>query len=151
MWRCDFRQRWRRSVASISSEGAWRARCKEPRATNDIDIVVAMMPHRIGAFVKELGPDFEVDVESLRDALVRGSCANIFYLPLVTKIDIFALGGSRYDEAEFNRRRKVKVRSSGEELYVKAPEIPCFESCYGTVKVARCRRSSGETSLRFFA
>lgn len=123
----------------------------EPRATNDIDIVVAMMPHRIGAFVKELGPDFEVDVESLRDALVRGSCANIFYLPLVTKIDIFALGGSRYDEAEFNRRRKVKVRSSGEELYVKAPEIPCFESCYGTVKVARCRRSSGETSLRFFA
>lgn len=40
----------------------------------------------------------------------------------VTKIDIFALGPSRYDEVEFSRRRKVKVRASGEELYVKAPE-----------------------------
>lgn len=72
--------------------------------------------------MKELGPDFEVDEESLRDALVRGSCANIFYLPLVTKIASFALGGSRYDEVEFNRRKKVTVRASGEELYVKAPE-----------------------------
>lgn len=94
----------------------------EPRATNDIDIVVAMMPHRIQEFAKHLGPDFEVDKEALRDALLRGSCANIFYLPMVTKIDIFALGGSKYDEVEFNRRRKVRVRTSGEELYVKAPE-----------------------------
>ncbi|WP_437481856.1 hypothetical protein WME75_39680 [Sorangium sp. So ce1014] len=58
----------------------------------------------------------------LRDALTRGSCANIFYLPMVTKIDIFALGPSPYDEVEFSRRRKVKVRASGEELFVKAPE-----------------------------
>ncbi len=50
----------------------------EPRATNDIDIVVAMMPHRIQEFAKHLGPDFEVDKEALRDALLRGSCANIF-------------------------------------------------------------------------
>ncbi|WP_242515506.1 hypothetical protein [Sorangium cellulosum] len=41
---------------------------------------------------------------------------------MVTKIDIFALGPSRYDEIEFGRRRKVRVRTSGEELVVKAPE-----------------------------
>ena len=58
----------------------------------------------------------------LRDALARGGCANIFYLPMVTKIDIFALGQNRYDEVEFNRRRKVRVRASGEELFIKAPE-----------------------------
>ena len=40
----------------------------------------------------------------------------------MTKIDIFALGPSPYDEVEFSRRRKVKVRASGEELVVKAPE-----------------------------
>jgi hypothetical protein len=94
----------------------------EPRATNDIDLVVAMMPHRVRAFAEQLGPDFEVDQDMLRDALTRGSCANIFYLPMVTKIDIFALGPSRYDEVEFNRRRKVRVRASGEELFIKAPE-----------------------------
>ncbi len=94
----------------------------EPRATNDIDIVVAMMPHRIRAFAEHLGAEFEVDEEALRDALVHGSCANIFYLPMVTKVDIFALGSSRYDEVEFSRRRKLRVRASGEELFVKAPE-----------------------------
>ncbi|WP_437943373.1 hypothetical protein WMF27_37215 [Sorangium sp. So ce281] len=94
----------------------------EPRATNDIDLVVAMMPRHVRAFAELLGPDFEVDQEMLRDALTRGSCANIFYLPMVTKIDLFALGPSPYDEVEFSRRRKVKVRASGEELFVKAPE-----------------------------
>ena len=53
----------------------------EPRATNDIDIVVAMMPHRVRQFAEELGADFEVDQDMLRDALVQGRCANIFYLP----------------------------------------------------------------------
>lgn len=94
----------------------------EPRATNDIDLVVAMLPHRVREFAELLGPDFEVDQEMLRDALVRGSCANIFYLPMVTKIDIFALGPSPYDEVEFNRRRRTTVRTTGEALYVKAPE-----------------------------
>jgi hypothetical protein len=94
----------------------------EPRATNDIDLVVAMMPHRVRAFAEQLGPEFEVDQDMLRDALTRGSCANIFYLPMVTKIDIFALGASPYDEVEFSRRRKVRVRASGEELFIKAPE-----------------------------
>jgi hypothetical protein len=41
---------------------------------------------------------------------------------MATKIDIFAMGPSQYDEVEFNRRRKVRVRASGEELVVKAPE-----------------------------
>ncbi|WP_437804458.1 hypothetical protein [Sorangium sp. So ce693] len=74
------------------------------------------------AFAELLGPDFEVDRDVLRDALTRRSCASIFYLPMVTKIDIFALGPSPCDEVEFSRRRKVKVRASGEELVVKAPE-----------------------------
>jgi hypothetical protein len=94
----------------------------EPRATNDIDFVVAMPSWRVAAFAAKLGSDFEVDQEALRDALDRSSCANIFYLPLVMKVDLFGLGTTPYDEAEFSRRRRVRVRSSGEELYVKSPE-----------------------------
>ncbi len=94
----------------------------EPRATNDIDIVVAMLPHRVRLFAEELGADFEVDQDMLRDALVHGRCANIFYLPMVTKIDIFALGHGCYDEMEFNRRKRIKVRSTAEELVIKSPE-----------------------------
>jgi len=94
----------------------------EPRATNDIDFVISMSGARVGAFADHLGGDFEVDQETLRDALARGGCANIFYLPLVTKVDLFALGRTPYDESEFSRRRCVRVRSTGEELFVKSPE-----------------------------
>jgi hypothetical protein len=93
----------------------------EPRATNDIDFVVAMLPTHVRAFAEGLGDDFEVDQESLREALARASCANIFYLPLVTKIDLFGLGRGPYDESEFSRRRRVRVKPGG-ELVVKSPE-----------------------------
>lgn len=94
----------------------------EPRATNDIDMVVAMLPMRVPSFAAGLGPDFEVDQDMLRDALRRGSCANIFYLPMVTKVDIFGLGPTAFDEAEFARRRPVRVKTTGETLVLKSPE-----------------------------
>lgn len=94
----------------------------EPRATNDIDIVVAMSPYQVRAFAEKLGSEFEVDQDMLRDALRHRSCANIFYLPMVTKVDLFALGDAPYDEVEFERRQRVCVRPPTGELYVKAPE-----------------------------
>jgi hypothetical protein len=94
----------------------------EPRATNDLDVVVAMLAHRVPSFVAKLGSDFDVDQEMLQGALLRGGSANFFYLPLITKIDIFCVGSAPYDEAEFARRRRVKVRESGAELWVKSPE-----------------------------
>lgn len=94
----------------------------EPRATNDIDFVVAMLPLRVPALAARLGADFEVDQDALRDALQRASCANIYYLPFVTKVDIFGVGETPFDEVEFARRRRVRVRPSGEELVLKSPE-----------------------------
>jgi hypothetical protein len=77
---------------------------------------------KIASFVQALGADFEVDVDMLRDALLHGQSANIFYLPAVLKIDLFGIGPSPYDEAEFSRRRAVQVRASGEQLVLKSPE-----------------------------
>src|SRR5260221_11800564 len=51
----------------------------EPRATNDIDIVLALPLGRIGKFLQELGRDFEVDVDMLRDALLHGRSCNISF------------------------------------------------------------------------
>jgi hypothetical protein len=94
----------------------------EPRATNDIDMVLELPLGRIGEFVGALGKDFEVDVGMLRDALLHGRSCNIFYLPVVMKVDLFAVGPSPYDEVEFARRRRVPVRSTGETLLIKSPE-----------------------------
>jgi hypothetical protein len=94
----------------------------EPRATNDIDIVLELAIGRIGEFVQALGPDFEVDTDMLRQALLHGQSCNIFYLPAVMKIDLFAVGPTPYDEIEFARRRPVQVRTTAEMLVVKSPE-----------------------------
>lgn len=94
----------------------------DPRATNDIDVVVEMPIGKLDAFREALGPDFEVDLDPLRYALLHGGCSNIFYLPAVTKIDLFGVGATAFDETEFSRRRPIGVRASGETLLLKSPE-----------------------------
>ena len=94
----------------------------EPRATNDVDIVTSLAANRVGTFAKALGDDFEVDEEMLAAALRRASCANIFYLPWVTKVDLFGLGTTPFDESEFGRRSEVQVKATGETLFVKSAE-----------------------------
>ena len=94
----------------------------EPRATNDIDFVIALPIGKVAELATALGPDFEVDTDTLRDAVLRASCANAFYLPVVTKIDFFGRGYEPFDESEFSRRRSMTVTASRESLVVKSPE-----------------------------
>jgi hypothetical protein len=94
----------------------------EPRATNDIDFVIALPLGKVRELAAALGAEFEVDIDTLRDAVLRASCANAFYLPVVTKIDFFGRGYEPFDESEFSRRRTTVVSASGESLVVKAPE-----------------------------
>lgn len=93
----------------------------EPRATNDIDLVVDLPMGRIKALVDTLGHDFEADADELRRSLLSGGCHNIFYLPQVTKIDLFGLGHTPYDQSEFARRQQVTVRPDL-SLWFKSPE-----------------------------
>lgn len=94
----------------------------EPRATNDIDFVIALPAGRINALRDALGTDFEVDIDMLRDAVLHARSANAFYLPVVTKIDFFGRGYEPFDESEFSRRRVTVVNASGESLVVKSAE-----------------------------
>ena len=94
----------------------------EPRATNDIDIVIDLPLGRVDTLIAELGPDFEVDREMLFQALRTAGSCNIFYLPTVFKVDLFAVGLAPFDEMEFSRKRAAQVRMTGETLVVKSPE-----------------------------
>jgi hypothetical protein len=93
----------------------------EPRATNDVDIVLDLPLGRIDALVAALGPDFEVDTDMLRDALVHGRSCNVFYLPSVMKVDLFGVASTPFDESEFARRRRVVIRGT-QTLVLKSPE-----------------------------
>ena len=52
----------------------------EPRATNDIDMVIELPVGAADRLAVALGADFEVDLEILRRALTVGGSCNIFYL-----------------------------------------------------------------------
>jgi hypothetical protein len=93
----------------------------DPRATNDIDFVISIPAGSELALRDSLGSDFELDTDALRDALRRSSSMNGFYLPLLTKIALFGLGPSPYDQMEFSRRRPIAF-ANGKTLVVKAPE-----------------------------
>jgi hypothetical protein len=93
----------------------------EPRATNDIDFVVNLSLHQIPVLARELGTDFEVDERALAEAVRRRSCWNIYFLPLVYKVDLFQKGEGPFDEAEFSRRRPFDL-GEGRRIMVKSKE-----------------------------
>jgi hypothetical protein len=93
----------------------------EPRATNDLDVVVRLPIGLSARLADALGADFEVDRDLLRIALLRATSANVFYLPAFTKVDVFGVGVEPFDESEFARRRTVEVRE-GLSFSVKSPE-----------------------------
>ena len=92
----------------------------EFRATNDIDLVTDLRTAQVPAFAAALGPDFDIDQAALADAIRQQSSWNIFFLPEMLKIDLFALGSTAFDQSEFARRATFKVGDS--ELVIKSPE-----------------------------
>jgi hypothetical protein len=111
----------------------------EPRATNDIDMVLELPLGRTADFVAALGRDFEVDFDMLRDALLHGRSCNIFYLPVVMKVDLFAVGPSASTKSsspavgEFPCARPERRSSS------RVPRTRCCASCSCTAKGAASR------------
>lgn len=83
----------------------------EPRATNDVDLVVDLQEGQVEALVAALGSDFDIDDVALRRAAAERSSWNVIYLPSATKIDLFILRASSFDRSEFARRRRVEVRA----------------------------------------
>jgi hypothetical protein len=93
----------------------------EPRSTRDIDIAVRLPEEKLPQLVNALGPEFAVDEEAMREAIHARRSANIFYLPLVLKVDLFMRGDSEYDQVEFSRRTTVQP-VEGASLRASSPE-----------------------------
>ncbi len=79
------------------------------RSTNDVDFVVAMAPHHAQALADELGPEFDVDVNSLREAIRSRWSWNIFHSATGVKIDLMMRQATEYDLTAFARRRRFKI------------------------------------------
>ncbi len=63
-----------------------------------------------------------MDDEALKDAVRRRRSWNIFFLPLVTKIDLFIKRIDPFDESELDRRRFIQIGPNGQGIYVATAE-----------------------------
>ena len=95
----------------------------EPRATLDVDMMVALTEADIDCVLRGLGAEFHAVADSLRRAIRERSSANLIHTPTAVKIDLFIMGASPVDAPMMDRRRKIRLTEHPPaELYVYTPE-----------------------------
>lgn len=95
----------------------------EPRATADIDVLVALYSRHMAPFVQRLQADFYVDESSVRDAVRLRSSFNLIHLPSMDKVDVFLTGRGILDIEQMQRRRPVTIGTdSSRTVFMTAPE-----------------------------
>jgi hypothetical protein len=92
-----------------------------PRASQDIDIVIAPTQPQLSVLLKLL-PDTEyyVSNEAALDAFVRESQFNVIDFATGWKVDFIIRRGREFSRTEFERRRLLEL--DGLALYVASPE-----------------------------
>ncbi len=91
-----------------------------PRATNDIDLVIAPTESRFQRFGDSLGPDDYVSKDAARAAPKGRTSFNIIDIRTGWKADLYVRGTRPFSTMEFDRRRKAAIL--GMEVWVLSPE-----------------------------
>lgn len=93
----------------------------EPRATIDIDIVVALQRADVEPLLEAIRSEFYVAEAALRRAVDSLGTANLIHHDTNIKVDLFIAGGTPLDDQQLARRQRVEVKP-GQILYVHPPE-----------------------------
>lgn len=92
-----------------------------PRATHDIDVVVAIAPDRIPPLLNAFpSPDFHLDEHAVRDAVHRKDMFNLLQPSTGDKVDFWLVTNDPFDQSRFARRQPMDVM--GMRLWFSAPE-----------------------------
>lgn len=93
----------------------------EPRATHDLDVVVAVRPQDIPALLRAFPPpEFYLDEGAIREAMQIGGMFNAINVAHGDKVDFWLLTEDPFDVSRFGRRIQEDV--FGVTLKVSSPE-----------------------------
>lgn len=92
----------------------------QPRATRDVDIVIAPTEKQLLEFSESLGEDYYVSREAVRDALAHNSMFNIVDNQSGWKADFILCKDRPFSHQEFKRKCLTKIRDL--DVWVTSPE-----------------------------
>lgn len=92
----------------------------QPRATRDVDIVIAPTEKQLLDFVNSLGQDYYVSLEAVRQALTHKSTFNVIDNQSGSKADFIIRKDRPFSHQEFERRCTVKIK--GIDVWATSPE-----------------------------
>jgi hypothetical protein len=78
----------------------------EPRATNDVDMIIAPTQDQLETLLKELEPHAYVSREAAEEAFRRRTMFNVIGFETAEKIDFILLKDRAFQLEEFGRRQK---------------------------------------------
>ena len=95
-----------------------------PRATMDVDLVAVIDRRLADRFEQELGGDYYVSAEMIRDAIQARSSFNLIHRSTMMKIDIFIAENTEFARSVQKRRRRTLLTSdpAGLEAWLLSPE-----------------------------
>jgi hypothetical protein len=112
----------------------------EPRATNDIDIVIDPSDDALAALLEEIASRTYVSPEAVSDAIRRRSMFNAIDLVTTEKIDFILLKDRPFDAVRFERRVPCGIKSL--KFVASSPEDTILS------KLSWARRGQSERQLR---
>jgi hypothetical protein len=95
-----------------------------PRATNDVDLVVALRFAHVAPLVAALAHDFMIDPEAVALALAGERSFNVIAYDTLDKIDIFVMADRPWSRQQLARRRLMPLADAPDApiLYFASPE-----------------------------
>jgi hypothetical protein len=93
----------------------------EPRATHDIDLIVAIRESDVKSLTEVFAsPDYYLEEESMREAIVSKSMFNLIEAKEGDKIDFWVFTADPFDQLRFTRKRPESI--FGFKVNISSPE-----------------------------
>lgn len=92
----------------------------EPRATNDIDIIIDPTVKQLNKFVQSIGDKYYLNEETAFDAVNKRSMFNIIDSSTGWKADLIIRKDRKFSKVEFERRVQGKI--AGIDVFLATPE-----------------------------
>jgi hypothetical protein len=92
----------------------------QPRATKDVDIVIAPTERQLLHFAQSFGEGYYISLEAVREAFARSSTFNVIDNQSGWKADFIIRKDRPFSREEFKRRYRTKIREL--DVWVTSPE-----------------------------